>query len=539
MDNTIINLKSLLLNAYDHLKKKNYNKGKILLEKINSINPNIFEVNYNLAIINSQLSNFDTAISYFNKAKKINPNVVSLYNNLGVAYENNQDIDLALKTYKKAIDVDSKNSLAFFNLGTLYKKNNIIEKAEYNLIKSIDLDPNFFPSYNNLFDLYDRSNQIEKYSELLKKALNFFKDNNITNLYSGIHEYKKKNYQNSIKFLENINFDKKEYKKNIHRYGVLAKCYDQLKKYNKAFYYFSINNNSVNEYYGHGINEKNYIKYVKQRIDFFENFNVKKWKLNLENNKISDPIFLIGFPRSGTTLLDTILRTNKSVEVLEEKPIIKNFLIKLEQKTKNNFNHLENLDENYVKEMQKFYFSERSKFLDNKKANIVIDKLPLNIVHVGEIVRFFPKAKFIFALRHPYDSVLSCFMQHFTLNPAMKNFLNIETSGYLYDLVMRLWVIYRKNFELNFHIIKYENIVLDFEKTTKNIFKFINIPWSDDIKNFHLTAKKRIDISTPSYNQVTSPLYINSINRWKNYEEKLKCLKVYLDQWVKYFDYKF
>ena len=75
--------------------------------------------------------------------------------------------------------------------------------------------------------------------------------------------------------------------------------------------------------------------------------------------------------------------------------------------------------------MQKFYFSERSKFLDNKKANIVIDKLPLNIVHVGEIVRFFPKAKFIFALRHPYDSVLSCFMQHFTLNPAMKNFLNI------------------------------------------------------------------------------------------------------------------
>ena len=129
-------------------------------------------------------------------------------------------------------------------------------------------------------------------------------------------------------------------------------------------------------------------------------------------------------------------------------------------------------------------------------------------------------------------------MQHFTLNPAMKNFLNIETSGYLYDLVMRLWVIYRKNFELNFHIIKYEDIVLDFEKTTKNIFKFINIPWSDDIKNFHLTAKKRIDISTPSYNQVTSPLYTNSINKWKNYDEKLKCVKVYLDQWVKYFDYK-
>ena len=116
-------------------------------------------------------------------------------------------------------------------------------------------------------------------------------------------------------------------------------------------------------------------------------------------------------------------------------------MIRLEKKTKNNLNNLDNLDDDFIKEMQNFYFFEREKYIKNKNTKIIIDKLPLNIIHIGEILRFFPNAKFILALRHPYDSVLSCFMQQFTLNPAMKNFLTINSGAYLYDLVMSLWEI--------------------------------------------------------------------------------------------------
>ena len=129
-------------------------------------------------------------------------------------------------------------------------------------------------------------------------------------------------------------------------------------------------------------------------------------------------------------------------------------------------------------------------------------------------------------------------MQQFDLNPAMKNFLSLENSAILYDLVMRLWSIYKKIFKINLHIIKYEDVVIDFEKTTKEIFKYLDLDWSDDTKNFYLTAKNRIDISTPSYNQVTSPLYLKSLNRWKNYEKQFKDIKKYLDKWVKEFNYK-
>ena len=167
----------------------------------------------------------------------------------------------------------------------------------------------------------------------------------------------------------------------------------------------------------------------------------------------------------------------------------------------------------------------QERYLENKKTKTLFYKMPLNIIYIAEILRFFPNAKFIFALRNPYDSVLSCFMQQFELNPAMKNFTSLESSAILYDLVMKLWTIYKNVFSINCHFIKYEDLVTDFEKTTKEIFKFLEIDWSENTKNFHVTAKKRLNISTPSYNQITSPLYSRSIGRWKNYEKEFKGLK--------------
>ena len=538
MNNKPININSLLINAFKALREKRYAESKDLLEMVMLINSNIFEVNYNLGILNLESGDLDASIPYFEKSKKLNPKSSQVYFNLGLAFSKKKEKILAKINYKKAIKLDPNNSLAFYNLGTIYQNNFETDKAEQYLKKSIDLNPNFILAFNNLFNLYDRSNQLDKYSELLERAQNSLSEKNLISFYSGINQYKKKNYQQAIEILENLKLEENNFIQNINRHTILAKSYDHIKNFDKAFYFFKSNNDLVKNYYGKNINEKIFINYVNQRVDFFNNFKVNKWKHYSKKNEFTDPIFLIGFPRSGTTLLDTILRTNKSVEVIEVKPILKNFLIKLEKETKNDFNQLYDLDQEYIKEMQNFYFSEREKYQKNKKTKIVIDKLPLNIIHIGEILRIFPNAKFVLALRHPYDSVLSCFMQQFDLNPAMKNFLSLENSAILYDLVMRLWSIYKKIFKINLHIIKYEDVVIDFEKTTKEIFKYLDLDWSDDTKNFYLTAKNRIDISTPSYNQVTSPLYLKSLNRWKNYEKQFKDIKKYLDKWVNEFNYK-
>mgnify|MGYP001308782973 CR=1 FL=1 len=537
MNNIPINIKSLHINANKALKEKNYAQGKILLQKILLINPNIFEVNFNLAMLNLQLNDVDSSIKYFERAKKINPDASRVYFNLGLAYEKKKEINLAITNYEKVIELDPNNSSAFYNLGSLYKDIYEMKKAEYNLKKSLDLKPDFTYAFINLFDLYDRSNNLEKYNELLEKAKKLLNEKELIIFYSGVHEYKKKNYKSAIEILENLNLNEKYLIQNIAKYGILAKSYDHIKNFDKAFNFFKTNNDLVKDHNGKNINENHFISYVNQRIEFFKNFKISNWK-NYSKNEFRDPIFLIGFPRSGTTLLDTVLRTNIFVDVIEEKPILKNFLIKLEKKTKNDFNNLNTLNEEFIDQMQNFYFQEQKKYQKNKSSKIVIDKLPLNIIHIGEILRFFPNAKFVFALRHPYDSVLSCFMQQFILNPAMKNFLSIESSAFLYNLVMKLWTIYKEKFSINFNIIKYEDVVTNFEKTTKEVFEYLGLEWTDQTKDFYLTAKNRIDISTPSYNQVTSPIYLKSMSRWKNYESHFKNSKEYLDKWVYQFNYK-
>ena len=538
MNKIILNVNHLVINALTAIKNKNYIEAKNLLEKVISIQPEMFEANHNLAILNLQLVNLDSSILYFEKSKKIKPKFPRIYFNLGLAYDRKKNIDLAIINFKKVNKLDPNNPVVLHNIGHLYTKKFETIKAEEYLIKSLDLDPNRIITYDELFSLYDRSNQIEKFSNLLDKAKKILSEKNLVSYYEAVFTYNQKNFKQTIQILENIDLKENYVSQNINKHSLLAKSYDQTSNFEKAYNHFKINNQLMNESYGKGVNEKSFIELVTQRINFFKNFNINRWKQHQLKDEFFQPIFLIGFPRSGTTLLDTILRTNKSIEIIEEKPVLRNFLRNLDIKIKNNFNHLDNLDKKFIQNMQNFYFEEREQYLENKKTKIVIDKMPLNIIYIAEILRFFPNAKFIFALRNPYDSILSCFMQQFELNPAMKNFTSLESSVILYDLVMKLWTIYRDVFSINCHFIKYEDLVTDFEKTTKEIFKFLKIDWSDNTKNFYMTAKKRLNISTPSYNQITSPLYSRSIGRWKNYEKEFKGLKNILDPWLDEFNYK-
>jgi len=538
MNKIILNANHLVINALTAIKNKNYIEAKNLLEKAISIQPEMFEANHNLAILNLQLGNLDSSILYFEKSKKIKPKFPQIYFNLGLAYDRKKNIDLAIINFKKVNKLDPNNPVVLHNIGHLYTKKFETIKAEEYLIKSLDLDPNRIITYDELFSLYDRSNQIEKFSNLLDKAKKILSEKNLVSYYEAVFTYNQKNFKQTIQILENIDLKENYVSQNINKHSLLAKSYDQTSNFEKAYNHFKINNQLMNESYGKGVNEKSFIELVTQRINFFKNFNINRWKQHQLKDEFFQPIFLIGFPRSGTTLLDTILRTNKSIEIIEEKPVLRNFLRNLDIKIKNNFNHLDNLDKKFIQNMQNFYFEEREQYLENKKTKIVIDKMPLNIIYIAEILRFFPNAKFIFALRNPYDSILSCFMQQFELNPAMKNFTSLESSVILYDLVMKLWTIYRDVFSINCHFIKYEDLVTDFEKTTKEIFKFLKIDWSDNTKNFYMTAKKRLNISTPSYNQITSPLYSRSIGRWKNYEKEFKGLKNILDPWLDEFNYK-
>jgi hypothetical protein len=373
--------------------------------------------------------------------------------------------------------------------------------------------------------------------EILKKAKNFFPENSIIRFFEGIAEYRNKNFKTAIDLFLKVDLDKRDISRNMLKSNYIAKSYDQLGFYQKAYKFFELSNKISKELPKNNSDKKKFMDSILKRINYFSNNTNKTKQKKLNETYNLDPVFLIGFPRSGTTLLDTILRTHNLVEVIEEKPIVDRLLKRIEKNTGSSFSNLEEIDELEVIKLRELYNSERQKYIKFNKGKIYVDKFPLNIVYLAEISKIFPNAKYILALRNPRDSVLSCFMQSFTPNDAMSNMLNINDTSNLYDSTMHLFKIYEKILNLNIYQVKYENVINNFEPTIKGLLKFLEIEWTDNLNEFYKSAENKRIISTPSYDQVNQPLYNQSIGRWKNYEDQFIETSKIFEKWNKEFNY--
>ena len=253
---------------------------------------------------------------------------------------------------------------------------------------------------------------------------------------------------------------------------------------------------------------------------------------------IGNPVFIIGFPRSGTTLLDTLLRGHPGLEVTEETDAVPRMVNQLSGNGDERMDSLADLADQDVENLRKTYFNALARHARPDSNAILIDRFALNIVYAGEIVRIFPQARFILLLRHPADCVLSCFMQTFYETPANASFFTLEDSAHLYDRVFGLWRQYTDLLQLNVLQVKYEDLVADAESTCRPILDFLDAPWHPGILEHERTARDRPLIGTASYNQVTRPLYTDAQGRWRRYRQEMEPALPVLEPWITYFGYK-
>jgi hypothetical protein len=170
-------------------------------------------------------------------------------------------------------------------------------------------------------------------------------------------------------------------------------------------------------------------------------------------------------------------------------------------------------------------------------ARLILDKLPMNINLAGLLHRVFPQARFVFALRHPCDVVLSCFMQSFDLNNTMANFCSLADTVALYTRTMDLWQAYRNQLPLVVHTVRYEDVVDDFDGQVRALCGFLQVPWEDGMRQFAAKALDRGKIHTPSYEQVSRPIYRESRYRWERYREHLAPYLPALRPYIERFGY--
>jgi tetratricopeptide (TPR) repeat protein len=260
-----------------------------------------------------------------------------------------------------------------------------------------------------------------------------------------------------------------------------------------------------------------------------------EWGLRIHRAESDDevpaPAFLVGFPRSGTTLLDTFLMGHPDTRVIEEGSML--------EKATGVISDTPELDwpSEAVMRARTTYLGELSRHVRPSFTGLVVDKHPLNMLRLAVIYAIFPDAKIIFAQRHPCDVVLSGFMQSFQLNHAMASFLDVGDAADFYDAVMTIWTLSHEAVPLAIHTVAYERLTADPGAELRPALEFLGLEWCDDLLDHQATARSRGSIVTASYDQVGQPLNRAPSGRWCRYRKQLEPVLPILLPWAERLGY--
>jgi tetratricopeptide (TPR) repeat protein len=246
-------------------------------------------------------------------------------------------------------------------------------------------------------------------------------------------------------------------------------------------------------------------------------------------------VFLVGFPRSGTTLLERVLGAHPDVVAWDERETLveaaRDFL-----SGPAGLNRLAGAGEEMLAVYRADYWRRVAATGAQVAGKTALDKLPLNTMKLPLIARLFPRAKILFALRDPRDVVLSCFRQRFRMNASMYEFLDLEGAARFYDGVMRLAALYRAKLDIDPYTYRYEDLVEHFDGKTQDICAAIGLPWRAEMRDFAATLDER-STATPSSTQVSRGLYREGVGQWRRYRSQLEPILPILAPWVERFGY--
>lgn len=267
---------------------------------------------------------------------------------------------------------------------------------------------------------------------------------------------------------------------------------------------------------------------VKRMTDFVSATNFTRWASPASS---ATPVFLIGFPRSGTTLLEQVFEAHSQFVCIEERE----HLALAAADAALDPLRIAELSDAQIEAIRTEYWR-RVRAERAVGAKIVVDKLPLNIIFLPLIRRVFPDAKILLALRDPRDVILSCYQQRFGMNAAMAQFLQLETAAQYYDKVMSLALLCRERLGLAMLEVRYEATVADLEGVARGVCDFLGVEFEVAMLSPDEAARGR-NINTPSGRQVVQPIYTRSVQRWRRYEEQLKPVLPLLNQWAEKLGY--
>ena len=456
----------------------------------------------NLGITLQEMGKLDEAEKNLRQAIVLKPEFADAYYNLGITLKKSKRIDEAEVFYRQAIELNPGYIKAHINLGIALKEMGRPEEAEVTFRKAIALNPEYAEAFNNLGIALKGLGRLEEAEANFRKAiaLNPNCAKNHLNL-TLMKNFKSKDEQffNMHELYLNKNIPEEE---RCHINFGLAKAYEDLGDFRQAFKHFSEGNALRKKLLGYEIN---------QDIELFEHIKSSYEQIkksSLENEKLEEnlmPIFIVGMPRSGTTLVEQIISSHLKVTGAGELSFISQFGQSIATGfSDTNSQVLLNLRHKYLTKLKKV----------SNGNNVVTDKLPQNFLYIGLIATAFPEAKIVHVKRDRAAVCWANYKQYFNSKGLGYSYGLDEVISYhqLYQDLMKFWM---NSLSKRIHNLDYELLTVDQENVTRSLIDYLGLGWDEKC----LTPQNnQRNIKTASDIQVRKKVYQGSSQQWKKYE---------------------
>ena len=484
-------------------------------QKAIEIKPDYIEAYHKLGIVSASLGKAEDAEAIYRKIIALNPDDVEAHSNLGSILKAQGRMEEAVNSYRKALSINPESATVHFNLGLcLQAAEKAAEAAPY-FQKAIDIKPDYLEVYLNLGAVYAYLGMLEEAAATYRKAIAVKAD------YVEAHAYlaltiKHTEYDDDIKKMESlyINPGTDSENKIILAFS-LGKSFEDFYQYEKAFHYYSSGNKLKRASYTYSIDtDKKFMNTIK------ETFTGSLFNKHVRSNSTDiQPIFILGMPRSGTTLIEQILASHPNVHGAGELDYIKDTF----SKRFKDYEDLRQLNDNHLAEAGNEYLDMLKKH--SIDALYITDKMPHNFMFIGLIKLILPQAKIIHCYRDPMDTCLSIYKNNFYNAHYYSN--DLKELGQYYNLYRDLMDHWHRSLPGFIFDISYEDMVNDQEVNTRALLDYCGLEWNDACLEFFNSDRV---VTTTSFDQVRKPIYRSSMQAWKHYEDQLQPLKKALNQ---------
>ena len=473
-----------------------------------TLSPQYAEAHFNLGVIHQDLDQKDLAVRCYKKAIEINPNYPSAHNNLGNIYKDLGELDSSIESLEWAIAYKHDYAEAHNNLGNSLNESGRVQDAIKSFEKALTYNPTYARAMFNLSLALKDIGKKEDYHKFIKKTVQLKPHWSDAQLHlSRVKKYVKNDpqiaelhsflTQDDITLKDKINFN-----------FTLAKVYEDIGDHENQFKFLNEANRLRKEESGYKF-EKD-LRLFSNIKETFKNPPKPLTTSIIKSSKVS-PIFILGMPRSGTSLVHQIISNHHRVYGAGELTKLNKFVTPYLKDSKNKQITKKDLifiRENYTKELLGL----------NVTESIIVDKMPLNFRYIGFILTAFPDSKIIHMNRDSMAVCWSIYKYFFPGNTYSYNQKDIAAYYCLYEDLMDFW---KKKFPNTIYDLSYEELTINQKFETQELLKYCDLEWDENCLNFY---KNTTAVKTTSAIQVKKKMYQGSSDAWKKYEAYLKPL---------------